>query len=55
MVGRSIGWSAGLWLSVCAGLALVVAYQLFTSFPLAPTVTALPRPPDHAAVDQIAA
>jgi hypothetical protein len=42
-VGRgSIGWSAGFWFVVCAGLAAIVVYQLFHSFPLAPTVTAAP-------------
>jgi hypothetical protein len=70
MAGRSIGWPAGCWLTVCAGLAAIVAYQLSASFPLAPTVTAAPpsaptlelaeppaplRQPDKAAVDQIAA
>lgn len=59
-----------LWLTVCAGLAAVVAYQLSSSFPLAPMVTAappgapslhlperpvLPRPPDEHALDLIAA
>jgi hypothetical protein len=39
---RSLGWSAGFWLTVCAGLAVVVGYQLSKSFPLAPTVTAAP-------------
>jgi len=67
---RSIGWQAGFWLTACAGLAVVVAYQLSNSFPLAPTVTAAPpgtpgldlaegpappRAPDDAAVEQIAA
>ncbi len=33
---------AGFWLTVCAGLAVVVTYQLATSFPSAPTVTAAP-------------
>jgi hypothetical protein len=42
VAARSIGWPAGFWLTVCAGLAAVVAYQLFNSFPLAPTVTAAP-------------
>jgi hypothetical protein len=42
VVWRSIGWSAGFWLTVCVGLAAVVAYQLSNSFPLAPTVTAAP-------------
>lgn len=42
MARRSTGWSAGFWLMICAGLAAVVAYQLFYSFPLAPTVTAAP-------------
>lgn len=44
MATRSIDWSAGFWLASCAGLAAVVAYQLFYSFPLAPTVTATPPP-----------
>jgi Type II secretion system protein C len=67
---RSIGWSAGFWGMTCAGLAAVVAYQLFYSFPLAPTVTAAPpaapmvepaagpaepRLPGDDAVDEIAA
>jgi Type II secretion system protein C len=67
---RSIGWPAGFWLTACAGLAAVVAYQLSSSFPLAPTVTAappgtpaldlaerpaLPRPPDEHALELIAA
>jgi hypothetical protein len=67
---RSIGWSAGFWFVVCAGLAAILVYQLFHSFPLAPTVTAAPPaapilervatppepriPRDHA-VDEIAA
>lgn len=70
MAGRSIGWPVGFWLAVCAGLALIVAHQLTTSFPLAPTVTAAPssapalklaerppppRLPDADAVDEIAA
>jgi hypothetical protein len=38
----SIGWTAGAWLTICAALAAVVAYQLVNSFPLAPTVTAAP-------------
>lgn len=42
MTRPSIGWSAGVWATVCVGLAAVVAYQLATSFPLAPTVTAAP-------------
>lgn len=42
MAGRSLGWSAGFWLTLCAGLAIAVAYQLVNSFPLAPTVTAAP-------------
>jgi hypothetical protein len=61
---------AGFWLTVCAGLAMVVTYQLATSFPLAPTVTAAPpgvplldpaerppppRSPAAAAVEQITA
>jgi hypothetical protein len=67
---RSVGWSAGFWVMTCAGLAAVVAYQLFYSFPLAPTVTAAPpaapmlepavgpaepRLPGDDAVDEIAA
>jgi hypothetical protein len=67
---RSIGWLAGFWLAVCAGLAVIVAYQLSRSFPLAPTVTAappgapvldlpaqpaLPRSPDAEAPELIAA
>jgi hypothetical protein len=70
MARRSIGWRAGFWLAACAGLALVVAYQLASSFPLAPTVTAAPpgapgldlaerpappRAPDEAAQGLIAA
>jgi hypothetical protein len=69
VVWRSIGWSAGFWLTVCVGLAAVVAYQLSNSFPLAPTVTAappsaplelaerptLPRPPADDAQGLIAA
>jgi hypothetical protein len=58
------------WLAVCAGLAVAVAYQLSSSFPLARTVTAappgaailglaerpaLPRPPDDEAQGLIAA
>jgi hypothetical protein len=39
---RSLGWSTGFWLTVCASLAVVVGYQLSKSFPLAPTVTAAP-------------
>jgi hypothetical protein len=42
VAGRSIGWPAGFWLTLCAGLAAAVAYQLVHSFPLAPTVTAAP-------------
>jgi hypothetical protein len=42
MGGRATGWVAGFWLAICAGLAAVVAWQLFYSFPLAPTVTAAP-------------
>jgi hypothetical protein len=67
---HSIGWLGGFWLAVCAGLAVVVAYQLSRSFPLAPTVTAappgapvldlaarpaLPRSPDADALELIAA
>jgi hypothetical protein len=70
MTRRSPGWSAGFWLMICAGLAAIVAWQLFYSFPLAPTVTAAPpaapmlepaagpaepRLPGDDAVDQIAA
>ena len=70
MVRRAIGWPASFWLTVCAVLAVTVAYQLSTSFPLAPTVSAappeapllglaerpgLPRAPDDDAVDLIAA
>jgi hypothetical protein len=70
LTGRSLGWPAGFWLAACAGLAAIVAYQLSSSFPLAPTVTAappgapaldlaerpaLPRSPTGDAVDQIAA
>jgi hypothetical protein len=70
MARRSTGWSAGFWLMICAGLAAIVAYQLFYSFPLAPTVTAAPpatpmlepaaapaepRLPGDDAVDEIAA
>lgn len=66
---RSLGWPA-LWLTVCAGLAAIVAWQLTNGLPLAPTVTAAPpaapplevaerpaapRPPAAAAVEQIAA
>jgi hypothetical protein len=39
---RLIDWSAGFWFVVCVGLAAIVVYQLFHSFPLAPTVTAAP-------------
>jgi hypothetical protein len=39
----------GFWLTVCAGLATVVAYQVSSSYPLAPTVTA--APPGTAALD----
>ena len=61
---------AGFWLTVCAGLAMVVTYQLATGFPSAPTVTAAPpgaplldpverpappRPPAADAVEQITA
>jgi hypothetical protein len=67
---RSIGWRVGFWLAACAGLALLVGYQLSQSFPLAPTVTAAPpgapqlapaersappRAPAADAVEQIAA
>jgi hypothetical protein len=67
---RSIDWSAGFWFVVCVGLAAIVVYQLFHSFPLAPTVTAAPpaapilervatppepRIPRDDAVDKIAA
>jgi hypothetical protein len=70
MTRRSIGWPAGFWLAVCAGLAGVVAYQLSSSLPLAPAVTAAPpgapvldlaerpappRAPDAGAVELIAA
>jgi hypothetical protein len=70
VVGRSIGWLVGFWLIVCAGLAVVVGYQLSTSVPPAPTVTAAPpgaptldlaerpappRAPADDAVEQIAA
>lgn len=70
MARGSIGWPVGLWLTVCAGLAAVVAYQLSSSFPLAPTVTAAPpgapaldlaarpappRAPAEASLDLIAA
>jgi len=66
----SLGWTAAVWLTVCAGLTAVVAYQLTTSFPLAPMVTAAPpgaplleaadppdepRSPSEDAVDEIAA
>jgi hypothetical protein len=44
MARRPIGWLAGFWLTVCAVLAVTVAYQLSTSFPLVPTVTAVPPP-----------
>ena len=59
-----------LWLTVCAGLAAVIAYQLSGGFQLAPTVTAappgasalglagrpaLPRPPDEQTLEVIAA
>jgi hypothetical protein len=68
--GRSTSWPAGFWLTVCASLAMIVGYQLTTSFPLAPTVTAAPpgtpllelakrppppRSPAADAVEQIAA
>jgi hypothetical protein len=70
VVKRSIGWPAGFWFVGCAGLAAIVVYQLFHSFPLAPTVTAAPpaapilervatppepRVPRDDAVDDIAA
>jgi hypothetical protein len=70
MTGRSRDWSVGFWLMICAGLAAIVAWQLFYSFPLAPTVTAAPpaapmleaaarplepRLPGDDAVDEIAA
>jgi hypothetical protein len=70
VAGRSIDWSAGFWFVVCVGLAAIVVYQLFHSFPLAPTVTAAPpaapilervatppepRIPHGDAVDRIAA
>lgn len=70
MARPSLGWATGTWLTVCAGLAAVVAYQLVSSFPLAPTVTAAPpnaqplefterpeppRTPRDDAVDEIAA
>jgi hypothetical protein len=70
VAGGSIGWLARFWLAVCAGLAVVIVYQLSKSFPLAPTVTAAPlsvslpdpaerstppRPPAANAVEQIAA
>lgn len=42
MARPSIGWTAGAWLTICAALAAIVAYQLVNSFPLAPTVTAAP-------------
>jgi hypothetical protein len=66
---RSLGWPA-FWLTVCAGLAAIVAYELTNGLPLAPTVTAappgapplevaarpaLPRAPAEDAVGQIAA
>jgi len=70
MTGRSISWSAGFWLMTCAGLAAIVAWQLFYSFPLTPPVTAAPpaalllepaagpvelRLPGDDAIDEIAA
>jgi hypothetical protein len=33
---------AAFWLTVCAGLAAIVAYELSNGLPLAPTVTAAP-------------
>lgn len=65
---RSLGWPA-FWLTICAGLAAIVAYELSNGLPLAPTVTAArpapplevaerpapPRQPAAAAVEQIAA
>jgi len=62
--------AAAFWLTVCAGLVAILAYELTNGVPLAPTVTAappgapalevaerppLPRAPDAAAVEQIAA
>jgi hypothetical protein len=67
---RLVDWSAGFWFVVCVGLAAIVVYQLFHSFPLAPIVTAAPpaapnlehvatppepRIPRDDAVDKIAA
>jgi hypothetical protein len=42
VVWRLIAWPAGFWLTVSAGLAVVVAYQLSHGFPPAPTVIAAP-------------
>ena len=39
---RSLGWTTGFWLLVCAGLAGVVLLELSSNLPLAPEVTAAP-------------
>ena len=44
MGGRSVGWSTGFWLLICASLAAVVGLELSSGMSIAPEVTAAPPP-----------
>ena len=44
MSGRSVGWSTGLWLLICASLAALVGLELAGGMSIAPQVTAAPPP-----------
>jgi hypothetical protein len=53
MSERSLSWTSGFWLLVCAGLAGIIMLELSSSLTLAPQVTAAPplAPPAQARPD----